>query len=44
MRANHDKYILTPKQLYEWGTKNIKGSLSNLKFLCWQKIANVNRK
>ena len=25
LKANHDNCILTPKLLYEWGTKNIKG-------------------
>ena len=25
LKANHDNCILTPKQLYEWGAKNIKG-------------------
>ena len=25
LKANHNKCILRPKQLYEWGTKNIKG-------------------
>ena len=25
LKARHDEYILTPMQLYEWATKNIKG-------------------
>ena len=25
LKANHDNCILKPKQLYEWGGKNIKG-------------------